>query len=119
MKSIALECLSKELRILKSLAALVNDTFTDIVRNILGCTGNVIFCGIGKSGNISEKISGTLACIGIRAFYQDCTHLGHGNTGAVRADDIIFCITAVRRIFYHNVSCSTASASGTLTGSVG
>ena len=27
--------------------------------------------------------------------------------------------TAVRRIFYHNVSCSTASASGTLTGSVG
>lgn len=93
MKSIALECLSKELSSLKSLSALVNDTFSDIVRNILGCTGNVIFCGIGKSGNISEKISGTLACIGIRAFYQDCTHLGHGNTGAVRADDIIFCIS--------------------------
>lgn len=28
-------------------------------------------------------------------------------------------ITAVRRNYYHNVSCSTASASGTLTGSVG
>lgn len=27
--------------------------------------------------------------------------------------------TAVRRNYYHNVSCSTASVSGTLTGSVG
>lgn len=30
-----------------------------------------------------------------------------------------FCFTAVRRNYYHNVSCSTASVSGTLTGSVG
>lgn len=32
---------------------------------------------------------------------------------------IVFCFTAVRRNYYHNVSCSTASVSGTLTGSVG
>lgn len=32
---------------------------------------------------------------------------------------IFFCFTAVRRNYYHNVSCSTASVSGTLTGSVG
>lgn len=30
-----------------------------------------------------------------------------------------FCFTAVRRNYYHNVSCSTASVSGTLTWSVG
>ena len=30
-----------------------------------------------------------------------------------------FCFTAARRNYYLNVSCSTASVSGTLTGSVG
>ena len=33
--------------------------------------------------------------------------------------DLIDEFTAVRRNFYHNVSCSTAPASGTLTVSVG
>ena len=78
---------------------ITNVTIVDAIQGVIKADVGIRdgkICGIGKSGNISEKISGTLACIGIRAFYQDCTHLGHGNTGAVRADDIIFCISKTK-----------------------
>lgn len=93
MKNSALKCLSKEISTLNSLASLVDDSFKDIVLTITNCSGNLFFCGIGKSGYISEKISGTLSSIGIRSFYMDCTALGHGNSGAIRENDVIFCIS--------------------------
>ena len=42
-----------------------------------------------------------------------------GEMASVGFDKLCSSYTAVRRNYYHNVSCSTASASGTLTGSVG
>lgn len=51
--------------------------------------------------------------------YKDKSNIDWGLYTGLLGLIVFFCFTAVRRNYYHNVSCSTDSASGTLTGSVG
>ena len=51
--------------------------------------GNIFLTGIGKSENIAHHCATLLKCIGIKAFYLDCTNSLHGDIGPVTSDDIV------------------------------
>jgi arabinose-5-phosphate isomerase len=59
-----------------------------IVEKIAATTNNVICIGVGKSGYIAQKMSATLASIGVVSFYLHPTEAIHGDLGRIRSGDI-------------------------------
>lgn len=51
--------------------------------------GNIFLTGIGKSENIAQQCTNLLKCIGIKAFYLNCTNSLHGDIGPVTENDIV------------------------------
>lgn len=61
-----------------NLAELINDT-----------SGNIYFCGVGKSGNIAKHCCDLLKCISINTFSFDILNSIHGDIGTLKKKDII------------------------------
>ncbi|PIU83068.1 MAG: KpsF/GutQ family sugar-phosphate isomerase [Elusimicrobia bacterium CG06_land_8_20_14_3_00_38_11] len=59
---------------------------------IFKCKGKVIVTGVGKSGNIAQKIAATLVSTGTTAMYLHPTEGMHGSLGVVRKDDVILAV---------------------------
>jgi len=78
---------------LTALERLLNDLdelqFDRAVELILGCTGNVIMCGIGKAGLVAQKISASLASKGTPSHFLHPSEAVHGDLGKVKADDVV------------------------------
>ena len=55
--------------------------------------GKVVVTGIGKSGIIGRKISGTLASTGTPSFFLHPTEAFHGDLGMVTRDDLVFVLS--------------------------
>ena len=65
-----------------------------VVEAISNCkNGKVIISGIGKSGIIGQKISSTLASVGIPSFYVDAASCSHGDLGKIRSNDVLILIS--------------------------
>jgi arabinose-5-phosphate isomerase len=47
----------------------------------------LVFCGVGKSGLIGEKLSSTFASLGLRSIFLHPTEALHGDLGRVTKDD--------------------------------
>lgn len=56
---------------------------------MLACRGRVITCGVGKSGHIARKTSGTLSSTGTPSLFLHAAEAVHGDLGMVTADDIV------------------------------
>jgi len=67
--------------------------FSSAVEWILGCTGRVICCGIGKSGHIANKTAATLASTGTPSFFLHAAEAVHGDLGMVTERDIVLLYT--------------------------
>jgi arabinose-5-phosphate isomerase len=67
--------------------------FSSVVEWILGCTGRVICCGIGKSGHIANKTAATLASTGTPSFFLHAAEAVHGDLGMVTERDIVLLYT--------------------------
>ncbi len=79
-----------------SIAALVDrigKTFVDTVNLLDDCQGKVILTGIGKSGLIGMKISGTLSSLGIPSVFLHASEASHGDVGIISRGDIIIAIS--------------------------
>lgn len=63
------------------------------VELMLGCTGRVIVCGIGKSGHIGRKIAATLASTGSPAFFLHAAEAAHGDLGMVTPNDVLLALS--------------------------
>src|SRR2546423_14141421 len=57
------------------------------------CRGKVVLVGVGKSGNIAEKIAATLTSTGTMAVYLHPSDALHGGLGIVTADDVVIVIS--------------------------
>ncbi|HKR00900.1 MAG TPA: KpsF/GutQ family sugar-phosphate isomerase [Pyrinomonadaceae bacterium] len=57
------------------------------------CRGKVVLVGVGKSGNIAEKISATLTSTGTAAVYLHPSDALHGGLGLVTSDDVIVALS--------------------------
>lgn len=83
----------KEIEALECTREILNDTFADIVKEIVECRGKVILCGMGKSGHIAKKISATMASLGTSSFYLHPAEAMHGDLGMVTEKDFIILLS--------------------------
>ncbi len=91
---IAKDVIETEIRSLKKLKSSINQSFNKVVEEIINCkNGKVIISGIGKSGIIGQKISSTLASVGIPSFYVDAASCSHGDLGKISSNDILILIS--------------------------
>lgn len=64
-----------------------------LLKQMLQCTGNIIFSGIGKSGLVAEKIAVTMTSTGTKAIYLSPINALHGDIGIVRKEDLFVMIS--------------------------
>jgi len=67
--------------------------FIDVVNLLDDCRGKVVFTGIGKSGLIGKKISGTLSSLGVPSVFLHASEGSHGDVGIISREDIIIAIS--------------------------
>jgi arabinose-5-phosphate isomerase len=63
--------------------------FEKAVRIILNCRGKIITTGMGKAGNIAQKIAGTLCSNGTPAAFVHPGDAAHGDLGILNQGDVI------------------------------
>lgn len=55
--------------------------------------GKIVLCGIGKSGQISQKLASTLSSTGSRAMFLHPVEALHGDLGMIHKDDICLALS--------------------------
>ena len=59
------------------------------VRLLAACRGKVVLVGVGKSGNIAQKIAATLTSTGTAALFLHPSDAQHGQLGIVGREDVV------------------------------
>ncbi len=81
---------------LDRLAGSLGRDFDAAVEAILACIesgGRVVVCGIGKSGQIGQKISSTLVSTGVHSRFLHPAEGFHGDVGMVTSADVVIAIS--------------------------
>ena len=86
---IANKAASIQIKELKKIKKVFNNSFIKAVDLILSCKGKVIFAGIGKSGLIARKISATFSSVGIPSFFCHPSEALHGDMGQIEKKDLL------------------------------
>src|SRR5690349_20373101 len=92
----AREVFDLELAALKAVRAQLDSSFeraVELVVETLGGRGKVIVVGIGKSGNIGQKISATLTSTGSTSVVLNSVDALHGDLGIVNDGDLILALS--------------------------
>ena len=87
--SLAKKAAAIQIKELKKVNKVFNNSFIKAVDLILNCKGKVIFAGIGKSGLIARKISATFSSVGVPSFFCDPVSALHGDLGQIEKKDIL------------------------------
>lgn len=90
---IAKKVLSDESEAIKSLINTIDQSFANVVQEILEAKGKVVLSGIGKSGIIAQKISATLNSTGQQAVFMHATDAVHGDLGIIDDNDVIIILS--------------------------
>ncbi|MBV6457996.1 MAG: Arabinose 5-phosphate isomerase KpsF [Fimbriimonadaceae bacterium] len=88
-----LRVLREEAQGLYDLSSRLDAAYETAVDWIVDCTGRVIACGVGKSGHIARKFSGTLASTGTPSLFLHAAEAVHGDLGMVTNDDVVVLFT--------------------------
>jgi len=81
-----------ELAALKAVRAHLDGAFSeavDVIVQVLAKRGKIIIVGIGKSGNVGQKIAATLTSTGSTSIVLNSVDALHGDLGVVNDGDII------------------------------
>ena len=76
-----------------SLIDRIDDRFVRTVDLLDKCEGRVVITGIGKSGIIGNKISATLASIGVPSLFLHAADAIHGDLGMITGKDMVIAIS--------------------------
>jgi arabinose-5-phosphate isomerase len=68
-------------------------TLTSLFDKLLTHQGQLIFCGVGKSGLIAKKLAATFCSLGLPSFSLHPTEALHGDLGRVRQHDVFVFIS--------------------------
>jgi arabinose-5-phosphate isomerase len=82
-----------EIKELKSVMNLLDNSFAQAVELILKSNGRVIITGIGKSANIGSKIVATLNSTGTPAIFMHAADAIHGDLGIIQDSDPVIIIS--------------------------
>jgi len=78
---------------LMQMAQSVDKRFEEVVRIVLRSKGRLVVTGIGKSGNIAQKIVATLVSTGQPALFMHAADAIHGDLGTIQKHDVVLCIS--------------------------
>ena len=87
--SLAKKTANIQIKELKKIHKVFNNSFVKAVDLILNCKGKVVFAGIGKSGLIARKISASFSSVGVPSFFCDPAQALHGDMGQIEKKDIL------------------------------
>jgi len=87
------QVIRNEARALEEAANNLGHDFVAAVELIARCEGQVVACGIGKSGHLAAKIAMMLASTGTPATFLHAGEAVHGDIGGVRKKDVVIAIS--------------------------
>ena len=93
IKELAINTILSEAQAIEKLAAMVDESFEEVVSLIFKSKGRVIVTGIGKSAIIANKIVATLNSTGTPAIFMHAADAIHGDLGIIQPEDVIICIS--------------------------
>ena len=85
-----------ELAALKAVRAQLDEAFdraVDLIVETLRCRGKIVVVGIGKSGNIGQKIAATLTSTGSTSVMLNSVDALHGDLGIVNDGDLVLALS--------------------------
>jgi arabinose-5-phosphate isomerase len=82
-----------EAQALQELLERLDSSFERALELLLSCKGRVVVTGMGKSGLIGRKISGTLSSTGTPSFFLHPAEALHGDLGMLARGDALLAIT--------------------------
>src|SRR2546427_1372156 len=92
----AREVFEIEMAALKAVRSQIDQTFEQAVERILQCLrqrGKIVLLGIGKSGNIGQKIAATFTSTGSTSVILNSVDALHGDLGIVNDGDVILALS--------------------------
>lgn len=89
----AQEVFNIEIQALEKTRNSLNDSYFQILKAIINCTGKVIISAIGKPGHIGNKIAASFSSLGVPSFFMHPAEARHGDLGMVTDKDIIILIS--------------------------
>ncbi|MCI0570024.1 MAG: KpsF/GutQ family sugar-phosphate isomerase [Myxococcaceae bacterium] len=89
----AREVLEVEARAILSLTERLGEPFLEALTLMRDCPGQVVVTGMGKPGFIAQKLSATLASVGVRSVYLHPAEAVHGDLGRVADGDVVLCLS--------------------------
>ncbi len=63
------------------------------IKLLTDCRGKVVVVGVGKSGNVAQKIAATMTSTGTTAVYLHGSDALHGGLGVVAPADVVIVIS--------------------------
>ncbi len=90
---LAREFIKIEANAIEEVSKQLDESFSRAVEMISACKGKVVFCGIGKSGHIANKLSSTFSSIGIPSVFLHPSEGVHGDLGLLDEKDILIFIS--------------------------
>jgi arabinose-5-phosphate isomerase len=85
--------LTLEAQAILELKSRLDESFAHAVALILGCSGRVVVCGLGKTGHIARKIAATFASTGTPAFFLHAAEAIHGDIGMLGGQDLLIALS--------------------------
>ncbi|MBU1320194.1 MAG: KpsF/GutQ family sugar-phosphate isomerase [candidate division Zixibacteria bacterium] len=92
-KKRAAEVIRSQAEQVARLAARLDDSFDRALDTLFECKGRVIVTGMGKSGIIARKITGTFNSTGTPSLYLHPSEGMHGDLGIVTPDDVVLVLS--------------------------
>ncbi len=65
------------------------ESIESVFSGLLSSGGDLVFCGVGKSGLIGMKLASTFSSLGLRSFFLHPTEALHGDLGRLTSKDAI------------------------------
>jgi len=89
----AMKAANIQLRELRKIKKVFNNSFIEAVDLIMNCKGKILFSGVGKNSFICKKAAATFSSVGISSFFVDPTGVSHGDAGQIGKKDILIIIS--------------------------
>ncbi|MEA5498928.1 KpsF/GutQ family sugar-phosphate isomerase [Limnoraphis robusta] len=72
----------------------IDDSWSQAVLTIRDCKGKVVVSGVGKSGNICQKIAASFTSTGMPSIFVHPTEASHGDLGLLDSRDVLIILSA-------------------------
>jgi arabinose-5-phosphate isomerase len=89
----AKESIALQAKHLNRLETNLDSSFVEALEVLFNCKGRVIFCGIGKSAIIAQKIAATFNSTGTPSMFLHAAEAVHGDLGMVQPSDVVLMIS--------------------------